>query len=80
MTVAAVYLRVSKSDGTDDESLSLETQRRRIRGMCTARDWEYGPEYIDEGGLRHKVARRQYRVGADALSCRQRQVRCYRRP
>lgn len=49
MTVAAVYLRVSKSDGTDDESLSLETQRRRIRGMCTARDWEYGPEYIDEG-------------------------------
>lgn len=49
MTVAAVYLRVSKSDGTEDESLSLETQRRRIRGMCTARDWEYGPEYIDEG-------------------------------
>lgn len=49
MTVAAVYLRVSKSDDTDDESLTLETQRRRIKALCTARDWEYGPEYIDEG-------------------------------
>lgn len=49
MTVAAVYLRVSKSDETDDESLTLHTQRRRIRALCEARGWEYGPEYIDEG-------------------------------
>ncbi|WP_350257672.1 recombinase family protein [Scrofimicrobium sp. R131] len=37
MTVAAVYLRVSKSVDTDDESLSLETQRKRIQWVCTAR-------------------------------------------
>lgn len=49
MTVAAAYLRVSKSDEDDDESLSLETQRRRIQALCTAREWEYGPEYIDDG-------------------------------
>ena len=49
MTVAAVYLRVSKSDDTDDESLTLETQRRRIAALCEARGWEVGPEYIDEG-------------------------------
>lgn len=49
MTVAAVYLRVSKSDDTDDESLTLGTQRRRIAALCEARGWEYGPEYIDEG-------------------------------
>lgn len=49
MTLAAVYLRVSKSDDDSDESLTLETQRRRIRAFCEARDWEYGPEYIDDG-------------------------------
>lgn len=49
MTLAAVYLRVSKSDDRDDESLTLETQRRRIRSFCDAREWEYGPEYIDDG-------------------------------
>ena len=49
MTVAAAYLRVSKSDDTDDESLTLETQRRRIKALCEARGWMYGPEYIDEG-------------------------------
>lgn len=50
MIVAAAYLRVSKSDNVDgDESLTLETQRRRIRALCEARGWEYGPEYLDEG-------------------------------
>lgn len=49
MTVAAVYLRVSKSDDTDDETLTLATQRRRIAALCEARGWEYGPEYKDEG-------------------------------
>ncbi|WP_306517224.1 recombinase family protein [Cutibacterium granulosum] len=49
MTVAAAYLRVSKADETDDESLTLETQRRRIKALCKARGWLYGPEYIDEG-------------------------------
>ncbi|MDO4254391.1 MAG: recombinase family protein [Kocuria sp.] len=49
MTLAAVYLRISKSDDHDDESMTLETQRRRIRPFCDARDWEYGPEYIDDG-------------------------------
>lgn len=49
MTLAAVYLRVSKTDDDSDESLTLETQRRRIRAFCEARDWEYGPEYIDDG-------------------------------
>ncbi|WP_043655121.1 recombinase family protein [Nocardia thailandica] len=45
----AAYLRVSKSDDENDESLSLATQRRRIKAFCEARDWEYGPEYIDDG-------------------------------
>lgn len=50
MTVAAVYLRVSKSDeGDGDESLTIETQRRRIAALCEARGWTYGPEYLDEG-------------------------------
>lgn len=50
MIIAAAYLRVSKSDNTDnDESLTVETQRRRIRALCEARGWTYGPEYIDEG-------------------------------
>lgn len=49
MTLAAVYLRVSKSDDHDDESLTLETQRFRIKSFCDARGWEYGPEYIDDG-------------------------------
>lgn len=49
MTVAAAYLRVSKAAETDDESLTLETQRRRIKALCEARGWLYGPEYIDEG-------------------------------
>ncbi len=49
MTVAAAYLRVSRADDGDDESLTLETQRRRIKALCEARGWVYGPEYIDEG-------------------------------
>ena len=49
MTIAAVYLRVSKSDEQDDESLTIETQRRRIAALCEARGWTYGPEYLDEG-------------------------------
>lgn len=50
MVIAAAYLRVSKSDNTDnDESFTVETQRRRIRALCEARGWTYGPEHIDEG-------------------------------
>ncbi|OCW84455.1 hypothetical protein A8M60_10670 [Nocardia farcinica] len=49
MPIAAAYLRVSKSDDKDDESLTIETQRRLIRALCEAREWTYGPEYIDEG-------------------------------
>lgn len=49
MAIAAAYLRVSKSDDKDDESLTIETQRRLIRALCEAREWSYGPEYIDEG-------------------------------
>lgn len=49
MTVVAVYLRVSKSDGRPEESLTIETQRRRIHALCDARGWVYGPEFVDDG-------------------------------
>lgn len=49
MITAAAYLRVSKTDGRAEESLTIATQRRRIKALCKARGWVYGPEYIDDG-------------------------------
>ncbi|MFG3403848.1 recombinase family protein [Streptomyces sp. NPDC048142] len=49
MTRVAAYLRVSKSDGLDGESNTIETQRRRIKALCEARGWLYAVEYIDDG-------------------------------
>lgn len=49
MTKVAVYLRVSKADGLPGESNTIETQRRRIKGLCESRGWVYGTEYIDDG-------------------------------
>lgn len=40
---------MSKADDEEDESLTLETQRRRIKALCEARGWVYGPEYLDDG-------------------------------
>ena len=79
-----MYLRVSKQEEAVDESFMLETQRRRIRGLCEAfgsgegrAAWPAGPEESSpqlEHGQAERVTRivnRRVQLLPADLICRQ---------
>lgn len=44
-----VYTRLSKEDGTGDESASIETQKAIIRDYVTKQGWQITKIYVDDG-------------------------------
>jgi len=57
---AAIYTRVSTEDQAK-EGFSLGAQLEKLRSYCTARDWEIGGEYIDDGYSGRYIKRPAYR-------------------
>ena len=46
---AALYLRLSKDDGTDSESSSIQTQKEMLTRYCRENDFIIADYYIDDG-------------------------------
>ena len=46
---AGIYLRLSRDDGTDNESMSISNQRNMLMDYANERGWEIEDTYIDDG-------------------------------
>ena len=46
---AGIYLRLSRDDGTDNESMSISNQRNMLTDYANERGWEIEDTYIDDG-------------------------------
>ena len=46
---AAVYCRLSRDDGTDSESNSIQTQRQMLRRYASENGFSIYDEYVDDG-------------------------------
>ena len=44
-----IYLRLSRDDGTDNESMSISNQRDLLTDYTNERGWEIEDTYIDDG-------------------------------
>ena len=46
---AAIYMRLSRDDGGDSESNSIQTQRMMLRRYCKEQGFSVFSEYVDDG-------------------------------
>jgi len=46
---AAVYCRLSRDDGTDSESNSIQTQKQMLRRYASEQGFQIYDEYVDDG-------------------------------
>jgi len=47
--IVGLYVRLSRDDGTDNQSISIENQIALLKEYCAQRGWEIHDIYIDDG-------------------------------